>query len=511
MKRFLSVYITATLLCFIAMPAMKASASSSVKPVLITEMSPGTSASASQEFVELYNQSTQAIDLEAGKWQLQIASSKATSWEKAKVVSLAGTFYPGTYMLISSNYIASGQTKSYLQDYATAQFSAGLTSSSGHIRLAQTLDGTVNTVDVLEWSTLDGSGVPTSPAIETRPFVALDKTLDEDASIKRRISSGVFADAALGNDFLVSLCPSPTNTNRQSEASSSAIAPVTTTIDSSNQACAPIEDPEDPGGGVVGAPEEPPAILLPAEESPTGASSSKLPSIPLADRGLSSPAITELLPNPGSPQTDAADEFIELYNGNNATFDLSGFQLRAGLTENKKYTFPEGTTIAPQTFKAFYSADTKLSLSNTSGKVALYDPLGTLLVQTKEYASAKDNLSWALAQGNWQWTTKPTPNATNAIIAPAAKKSAAKTASKKSDAKPAGARSGASAASTADMQSVSNVDDHRPIHPVVFAVVGGFALLYGAYEYRHDLANKFFQLRSYRAARRKTRQELKGR
>jgi len=95
------------------MPLQAQAAPLTTSPILITEMSPGTEVSASQEFIELYNQSTQAIDLNAGNWQLQIASSKATSWDKAKTISLDGTFYPGTYLLVSSDYKASGYNKSY--------------------------------------------------------------------------------------------------------------------------------------------------------------------------------------------------------------------------------------------------------------------------------------------------------------------------------------------------------------------------------------------------------------
>ena len=46
----------------------------------------------------------------------------------------------------------------------------------------------------------------------------------------------------------------------------------------------------------------------------------------------------------------------------------------------------------------------------------------------------------------------------------------------------------------------------NPVHTGVLAAIGVFALLYGAYEYRHDMANKIHQFRGNRAARRAARQ-----
>lgn len=511
--RLLSTAIV-SLLISLTVP-LKIYAAPNVSPVIITEMSPGTTISASQEFIELYNQSNKIIDLSDGSWQVQIASSKATSWEKPKTVALHGLFYPGTYLIISSNYVNVGDSKSYMQDNATAQFSSGLTATSGHIRVVYTAAASSVVSDTLEWSTVDSSGIATSPPITAQTYVSLEQGIAPGLSLKRKITNKIFATSGnLQNDFLISGCPSPTVTNSKEYAQLDTTEPVATSIDATNQACTNSEETGDDSSVSVPS-EEPPAILLPTEsdssEEPSSSSSSTSPHIPASDVGLSSPSITELLPNPGSPQTDSQDEFIELYNSNDAVFDLSGFQLYIGTTGSKHYTFPQGTVIPARAFKAFFSADTKISLSNTAGKVALYDPLGKLLVQTDEYGTAKDNQAWALANGTWQWTTKPTPNNTNAIAAPSVsankKKTSAKTASKTSNAKSTASTSKKAVATTNDAQNVSNLEEKRPLHPLALAVVGGFALLYGAYEYRHDMANKFYQLRSYRAARRKNRQE----
>ncbi|MEK7152519.1 MAG: lamin tail domain-containing protein, partial [Patescibacteria group bacterium] len=250
----------------------------------------------------------------------------------------------------------------------------------------------------------------------------------------------------------------------------------------------------------------PPASIVPEEaaDAPSGLV------FPSRDVGLASPHISELLPNPAKPLTDAADEFVELYNSNDAPFELSGFILEVG---KKRYVFAQGTLLAARSFKAFFSADTRLALSNTQGQARLLDPFGRVIAQTEPYQTAKDGQSWALAEGTWHWTTAPTPNAANTIKAPATKKkAAAKTAGSKTDAvKSASATTSQTTAEKNTAASTTADQPRSPLHPGVLALVAIFALLYGAYEYRRDVANKFYQFRAYRAARREARQELKGR
>lgn len=221
-------------------------------------------------------------------------------------------------------------------------------------------------------------------------------------------------------------------------------------------------------------------------------------SIPADDIGLAAPQISEVLPNPAIPQTDAEDEFVELYNPNNKAFDLSGFMLQVGTTTVHKYTFPGGTSIEPHQFSAFYSSDTNLSLSNSDGQVKFLDPGGNILGQTDEYTGAKDNYAWINVGGIWQWTTTPTPNATNILSVPPQSKSASSANS--SIGKVKGAK--ITATSSSPGTNSSGTPSAIQMHPLVLAGVGAAALLYVLYEYRHDLANFFYKLRRNREARR---------
>jgi hypothetical protein len=202
------------------------------------------------------------------------------------------------------------------------------------------------------------------------------------------------------------------------------------------------------------------------------------------------------LPNPAPPRTDANDEFIELFNSNGKAFDLSGFILQVGTTTIHKYTFPDGTSIEPHQFSAFYSSDTSLSLSNSDGQVKLLDPGGNVLGQTDEYTSAKDGYAWVSADGLWQWTTTPTPGASNTISPPASKSS------KSSSAKAGKSKKTLAAAASTSGGGPSGTPSATKMHPLVLAGVGSAALIYAIYEYRHDLANFVYKLRRNREARR---------
>ena len=148
--------------------------------------------------------------------------------------------------------------------------------------------------------------------------------------------------------------------------------------------------------------------------------------MPAADIGLMAPTVTEILPNPTGSGNDSTDEFIELYNPNPGSFDLTGFSLQSGTT-TCLYTFPAGTTLPASGFTAFYSKTTGLSLSNSGGQAKLLDPFSNAIAVSGPYGTANDGQAWALAKGKWYWTTSPTPDQANVIHEPPVKKSSAKT------------------------------------------------------------------------------------
>ena len=246
----------------------------------------------------------------------------------------------------------------------------------------------------------------------------------------------------------------------------------------------------------------PPSIYI----GVVGDSKSDSAHVPASDRGLKAPQLSEILPNPASPQTDVDNEFIELYNPNPKSFDLSGSMLQTVSTTSSTthtYHFPSGTTIAPGAFRAFKSSQTHLSLSNSGGQVWLVDPLGTTLDTCDPYGTAKDGQSWIDASGKWQWTLQPTAGSTNKIATPIASSSSTKTATvngKKVTA--VGTNSSSGNTLGASTNAANTTAQTLSIHPLTLAVIILGALLYGAYEYRHDVALKYHQFRRNRSARR---------
>jgi hypothetical protein len=246
----------------------------------------------------------------------------------------------------------------------------------------------------------------------------------------------------------------------------------------------------------------PPAVILSlAAEDPSSVAT--IPTIPASDIGLLPPQITELLPNPVGTGTDASDEFIELYNPNQKPFDLSGFVLETGATTKHKYVFPAATSLPAGAFVAFYSADTGLTLSNTSGASDLLDPLGAVLSQTDEYGSAKDGQAWAVAKGTWYWTLQATPGKSNTIAQASTSSASSSKSSKSSKASTSKAKGAstklASSSTTLPASAVADeLEQKSPIHPATLAVVAGLALAYGLYEYRLDMANFFHRFKGHR-------------
>jgi hypothetical protein len=413
--------------------------------------------SSNGQFITLYNNTNSAIDLST--IQLQYFNNfdllKATS---GKLISLTGKVPAHGYAVVDDGPIQA------CYQMTVNSVSLGLSSTSGFVQISH-FPGT------------------TSPQVASilDDYVGWSKTAATGAQLLPASTSAFLQRKALDN----------------TQNYASIVIPGTGSWATVQQPDGSL--PCDGAAGSVGAG----GNLLSGGAAPIPytviTSSATLSSIPADDAGLAAPQISEVLPNPAPPKTDADDEFVELYNSNDKPFDLGGFILQVGTTTLHKYTFPSGTSIQPHDFSAFYSSDTSLSLSNSDGQVMLLDPDGNVLGQTDEYASAKDGYAWVSADGLWQWTTTPTPGAANILTTPPASKSSSKSGSAAAKKSVKGAKTTAAAANTSSFASQPSA---TKMHPLVLAGVGAAALIYGLYEYRHDLANQLYKFRRYREARR---------
>jgi hypothetical protein len=113
-------------------------------------------------------------------------------------------------------------------------------------------------------------------------------------------------------------------------------------------------------------------------------------------------SLSEILPNPEG--TDTGVEYIELFNGTNQVINLDGCSIKVG-SAVKELT----GTIQPG-----HLVIRGVTLPNSAGGVVEF------ITPTTEEAVAypgglADNIAWALVNGVWQETNRPTPGEANVI------------------------------------------------------------------------------------------------
>lgn len=443
-----------------------------IKDVLIVELqirSGSNLNAANEEFIELYNSSDQTLDVSS--WQLEYKSATGSSWNVK--ATLNGMIGPKKRYLLASD--------GYLTNLATTSFNPGLSDSAGHVRLVNPDDSGLNKIvrDLVGWGSTANAAEGGSPAPSPGGGRSLKRLLDSD---------GYFIDTDNNqSDFEVSDQPSP---------ETDPLVVIEPDRSDPNETV-PLPD----SGADNPVNEQQPDEV--SEQLPDGATVSLKPL-----------QITELMPNPAPPAKDESDEFIELLNPSNEPIDLAGYKLQAGSNFSYSYTFKEGL-MDPGAYRAFYITETDVILANSTGKVRLIDPNGQVVSETDVYEDADDGAAWVYMGGNWQWSTTPTPGTENVLTAHVvqAKSTKASTTAKKSTAKaktasskaPKSSKSKNTAADRVSYQSPAAVSQVTPLHPSVLAVVAGLALVYGAYEYRQDMANRIYQFKRYRAHRRESR------
>jgi len=135
------------------------------------------------------------------------------------------------------------------------------------------------------------------------------------------------------------------------------------------------------------------------------------PPEPAPDQPFIQIIITEILPNPAG--SDALNEFIEIYNPNDAPVDLAGWQLDDAEGGSRPHTIGK-VTIASHEYLVFTRPQTGLALNNTSDSVRLYDRANRL-VDSMSYVKTKQDLSHSIFAGSWQQTIQITPGEENIL------------------------------------------------------------------------------------------------
>ncbi len=132
-----------------------------------------------------------------------------------------------------------------------------------------------------------------------------------------------------------------------------------------------------------------------------------------------------------SAHTDNFNEYedwIELYNTSNTTFNLSGYHLSDRSTNTDKWTFPSGTTIAPNGFLlvyasgrnvkngAFFHTNFKITQNRNKEDIVFANPNGVIEDIHEIDITNQENHSWGrLSDGANEWGVMiiPTPGFPN--------------------------------------------------------------------------------------------------
>ena len=458
--------IATGLLCASLSGSVNAEGTQKIPSLVITRFK--VTSSNGQQFV-LYNQSD--ISLEMGKYQLEYFNNydiaKSTS---SRSIQLSGSLPP------HSSYILSDDIINMCYRSIVDSVSLGFSTTAGFVQIVESKQVGVGGLvaksieDYVGWSKSPTSGAQTLPS-------------NVAASLIRRVDDGIVGEPGSGSWEQAK----PNDQDACSYVS----------VFQASQPVQPISDLELLEGN------EPPYTLVNSmDEAPLLAINNK-------NIGLMKPSISEILPNPTGTGNDDTAEFIEIYNPNPTVFDLSGFKLETGLTAVRSYVFPEGTAMRPLSFSVFYSGETKLILSNSSGQARLMDYLDNVIAETEIYSGAKDGYSWIIATGTWSWSLSPTPGTSNILNQPVMKKAGkkmpqkgSKTSNKSSSKK---IKNSPGVLSAQEKMTYENPEEETPIHGRTLALVGGLALLYAGYEYRSDIGNKIFELRRHFGNWRKAR------
>jgi len=121
--------------------------------------------------------------------------------------------------------------------------------------------------------------------------------------------------------------------------------------------------------------------------------------------------ISEFMPNP--PSTDSGKEWVELFNTASEEADLSGWKLddesKDGKIGSSAYVFPAGTKILGSAYLVVTLPKGSFALDNTGGdSLRLAWPNNTVIQEVK-YTNAPEAQSFVRrTSGSFAWTAKPT-------------------------------------------------------------------------------------------------------
>ncbi len=171
--------------------------------------------------------------------------------------------------------------------------------------------------------------------------------------------------------------------------------------------------------------------------------------------------INEILPSPEGQ--DEKEEWIEIFNQNDFSTDLSFWQITDAIGQTKTYTFPVNTTIKAKGFLVFSRPTTKITLNNSQDGLSLIQP-NENIIDSVNYEKALQGQSYSRMENSWAWSTVLTPGGDNMVSLPTSQDKSEQEAEEQIE--------------TRQMAAISQQMPKTPFS--VFLTALGFAVLSGA-------------------------------
>lgn len=464
--------------------------------VLIMALQTASLHSASDEVIVLTNVGLEHVDVK--DWEIQYRSTAGTTWTTK--ATLTGVIAPRSYYLIATASMQTEMTKDTLQ--------AGMAGGGGHIRITTPQSGGSQVIDLVGWGTAQypsGSAAPAPVAgsLLVRRLDVDDMPINTSNNNADFIESDALPEIAVIEEILPDILDDlPAESPDELQYNDPVLVTPTPTL----QEVVTLPTNQDVQ---VEVPENNTQVTAPGSDT------------------LHSLVLTEVLPNPALPELDSVAEYVEIFNQGTASIDLSGYALFSG--SSLTYHAALSGSLAAGEYRSFEAAQFRMALGNTTGRVELR--FGQEIVDTvPTYSNAAEGVAWALIESVWQWTASPTKSAKNILTVIESQKSFAtitkptptqkpKTttpkATAKSSSKTTAKNPPKSATKSANKSTDSANSSAQEIYEepaatntknvALLAGVGALAILYGLYEYRHDIANRIKRCRDYFSARRRNR------
>lgn len=356
----------------------------------------GTQADYRDEWIELYNKTSENINLEG--WGIYEAGGST------KIISLSGNILPNGYYLIERTNDA------VISDINADIFGPfggnGLNNNGEYLALKNSAGNIIDEVNALPgwpagdnnlkasmerktdgtWQTNNQTIINGKDALG--PIIGTPKSQNSSIQSPTQTSPSVPSQTPQTDSI-----ETPSSANQTTEQNSPATQNQTNETSQTSEAT--IIDPDQP-----------------ADAAPTISdiiqTTQDQPKIEFSPEGI---FINEFLPSPKGK--DADEEWIEIFNSNDIAVNLEGWKLDDGEKGSSPFNFPENTVISPLNFLVLKRETTKLALNNEGGVVQLFYPNSRLTHQVS-YEKAPEGLSAAKkGDESFVWTENLTPGSPN--------------------------------------------------------------------------------------------------